>query len=262
MDLARRFRKARSIIDPAFRMRQKYEAEIAYWQGELKNLDRWFNRRDLDWWGLKPPATRLTPSDNWVVNAVLTMHALRPSYHEELRIERNHFSGRRVLEIGNGPLAPILQFDNCERHAVDPLNNTYMLAGWPMFEYDAKFLSLGAERLPFPDGYFDAVIAVNALDHVDDFNRVAAEMQRVLKAHGEVRFEVEYHRPTTTEPLELDDNQVRTAFDKCDMMVVINRTGREMFIEQARRYGLLENQFERFGEERFVTWSGAKRLAR
>jgi len=258
MDFARRFRKARSIIDPAYRMRQKYEAEISYWQGELKHLDRWFNHRDTDWWGIEPPTKPLNLSNNWIVNAVLTMHALRPSYHEELKLERNHFTDRRILEVGNGPLAPILQFDNCERHGVDPLNNTYMQAGWPLFEYDAKFLSLGAEKLPYPDGYFDAVISVNALDHVDDFSRVASEMQRVLKPGGEVRFEVEYHRPTTTEPLELDDDRVRAAFDRCDMNVVINRSGREMFTEMAKRYNLLQNQFERFDEERFVTWSGAK----
>src|SRR5580692_7503150 len=102
MDIARKFKKARSIIDPVFRMRQKYEAEISYWRGELKHLDQWFNRREIDWWGIKPPTKPLTPSDNWIVNAVLTMHSLRPSYHEELKIEHDHFAGRRVLEIGNG----------------------------------------------------------------------------------------------------------------------------------------------------------------
>jgi ubiquinone/menaquinone biosynthesis C-methylase UbiE len=83
-------------------------------------------------------------------------------------------------------------------------------------------------------------------------------MQRVLKPRGEVRFEVEYHRPTITEPLELDDNKVRAAFNRCDMKVVINRSGREMFTEMAKRYNLLQNQFERFDKERFVTWSGTK----
>jgi hypothetical protein len=122
MNIAHKFSRARSIIDPAFRMRQKHEAEISYWRDELKHLDRWFSRRETDWFGIKPPTTPLTSSNNWIVNAVLTMHSLRPSYHEELKIERDHFTGRRVLEIGNGPLAPILQFDNCERHGIDPLS--------------------------------------------------------------------------------------------------------------------------------------------
>src|SRR5206468_1167677 len=131
-----------------------------YWRGELQRLELWFVKGTTDWWGIKPPtpAQKKNLSSSWIINAVMTMHALRPSYHEELKIGRDHFLGGRILEIGNGPLIPILQFDNCERHGVDPLNNMYMKAGWPLFGYDAKILSMGAETLPYPDGYFDAVV--------------------------------------------------------------------------------------------------------
>jgi ubiquinone/menaquinone biosynthesis C-methylase UbiE len=259
MNIAGKLSKARAIIDPNYRQQRKYEAELQYWRSELQHLDRWFNRREVDWWGIRPPTRPLTPTDNWIVNAILTMHDLRPSYHEELKIGGDHFAGRRVLEVGNGPLAPVLQFNNCERHGVDPLNNSYLEAGWPLFAYDAKFLSIGAEKLPYPDGYFDAVISVNALDHVDDFGSVASEMQRVLKKGGELRFEVEYHTPTVNEPHQLDDAQVRAAFNQSNLEVVVNRSGREMFTEMAKRFNLLENQFERFDKERFVTWVGTKR---
>jgi hypothetical protein len=99
----------------------------------MKLLADWFTQGTADWWGIKPPRAdqKLNVSKNWVVNAVMTMHAMRPIYTEELKIDRKHFAGRRVLEIGNGPLAPILQFENCERHGVDPLNNLYMASGWP-----------------------------------------------------------------------------------------------------------------------------------
>jgi ubiquinone/menaquinone biosynthesis C-methylase UbiE len=53
--------------------------------------------------------------------------------------------------------------------------------------------------MPYPDAYFDAVISVNALDHVDDFERVASEMQRVLRKGGGIYFEVECHAPAVTE---------------------------------------------------------------
>jgi ubiquinone/menaquinone biosynthesis C-methylase UbiE len=85
-----------------------------------------------------------------------------------------------------------------------------------LYEYDVKVISFGAEKLPYPDNYFDAVLSVNALDHVDDFDQVAAEIQRVVKPGGEIRFEVEYHAPTVTEPLSLDDNKVREAFSKSE----------------------------------------------
>jgi ubiquinone/menaquinone biosynthesis C-methylase UbiE len=142
-------------------------------------------------------------------------------------VGRDHFVGRRVLEIGNGPLAPILQFEGCEPHGVDTLNNMYMNAGWPLFGYDARLLSIRAETLPYPDGYFDAVISVNALDHVDDFGKVASEMQRVLKSGGELRFEVEYHEPTVTEPLRLNDDKVRQAFRSSDMDIICNVSAKQ-----------------------------------
>jgi ubiquinone/menaquinone biosynthesis C-methylase UbiE len=102
------------------------------------------------------------------------------------------------------------------------------------------------------------VIRMNALDHVDNFNPAASEMQRVLKKGGEMRFEVEYHAPRVCEPHELDDAQVLSAFNRCDLRLVANRSGREMFTELVKRYNLLPNQFQRFDKERFVTWSGIK----
>ena len=41
-----------------------------------------------------------------------------------------------------------------------------------------------AEKLPFPDGYFERVIMVDALHHVCDQKETAAELWRVLKPGG------------------------------------------------------------------------------
>src|SRR5437868_2675757 len=206
-------------LNPAYQLKRKHEAELAYWQSELKHLKKWFEDGTTDWWGIRPPSAsqKLAVSRLWTVNAVATMHAIRPTYTEELCVERDHFTGSCVLEIGSGPLAPILQFTDCTRHCVDPLTNLYMAAGWPLFEYDAKFLGVRGECLPYPDGYFDAVISVNALDHVDDFERVASEIQRVLRRGGGIHFEVEYHGPTVTEPVKLSDTRIVKAFSSCDL---------------------------------------------
>ena len=134
-----------------------------------------------------------------------------------------------------------------------------MTCGWPLFEYNAKFVNAGGERMPYPCEYFDAVISVNALDHVDDFERVAAEIQRVLKREGEIYFEVEYHIPTVTEPVQLNDARVVEAFSRCKLSKIIDRTGHEMFATLVSRFDLLPNQFQRFGAERFVTWRGIRR---
>jgi len=246
---------------PSYRLHRKHEEELAYWRSELKHLKDWFREASSDWWGIRPPTPeqKLNVSGLWAVNAVMTMHSMRPSYIEELRLTPDRFSGERVLEVGSGPLTPILQFRDCTRHCVDPLINMYQTAGWPLFEYDTKFVSIRGETLPYPDGYFDAVISVNALDHVDDFERVASEMQRVLRRGGGVYFEVEYHAPTVTEPINLDDSRVMTAFSGCELNMIVNRSGREMFKALVERFDLLPNQFQRFAAERFVTWHGIRR---
>lgn len=241
--------------------RNKHEAELSYWEGELERLRAWFEDGTADWWGIRPPSAEQkdTSSDDWRVNAVMTMHKLRPSYTEELRIERHHLRGLRVLEVGSGPLAPILQFVECRRYCLDPLANLYTTSGWPLYEYDAKFVCSRGEKMPFPDGYFDAAISVNALDHVDDFEAVAYEMQRVVKQGGRLFFEVEYHQPKVTEPVRLDDERIRSAFSGCELKTVVKRSGREMFQALVDRFDLVPNRFSRFGDEQFVTWHASRR---
>jgi demethylmenaquinone methyltransferase/2-methoxy-6-polyprenyl-1,4-benzoquinol methylase len=45
------------------------------------------------------------------------------------------------------------------------------------------------ETLPFPSGFFDRVTIVDALHHVNDQSRVAAELWRVLKPGGRIVIE-------------------------------------------------------------------------
>ncbi len=45
------------------------------------------------------------------------------------------------------------------------------------------------ESLPFPSGFFDRVTIVDALHHVNDQSRVAAELWRVLKSGGRLVIE-------------------------------------------------------------------------
>jgi SAM-dependent methyltransferase len=247
-------------VKPPSGVNRKYETELEYWKNELRRLEAWFVDGTTDWWGLAPPTPeqKVNISDLWVSNAVMTTTTLRPTYTERLGLERDSFAGKRVLEIGCGPMAPILQFTNCERHGVDPLVNLYMAAGWPLFDYDAKFVNTGGESLPYPDGYFDAVIAVNALDHVDDFEQVASEMQRVLRAGGEAQFEVEYHMPTVTEPVKLSDSRVVKAFSECDLKMIMSRSGHELFQALVKRFNLQPFEFHH-NSERFCAWRAVRK---
>jgi ubiquinone/menaquinone biosynthesis C-methylase UbiE len=50
-------------------------------------------------------------------------------------------------------------------------------------------LAAASEALPFPDGCFDAVVMVDALHHVAEQGRSAAEMYRVVRAGGTIVIE-------------------------------------------------------------------------
>lgn len=44
-----------------------------------------------------------------------------------------------------------------------------------------RYVGGRSERIPLPNGYFDFVSCLNALDHVDGFDRTIAEIKRVTK---------------------------------------------------------------------------------
>jgi ubiquinone/menaquinone biosynthesis C-methylase UbiE len=49
---------------------------------------------------------------------------------------------------------------------------------------ETAFLSSDSQGLPFPDGSFDAVVAVGVLDLVPDLNQALAEIRRVIRPSG------------------------------------------------------------------------------
>ena len=241
---------------------EKYASEANYWRGEYQHLKDWFVNGTRDWWGLPVPREdqKVNVSPLWATNAIMTMHAIRPAYYEELQLDANTFAGQRILEVGCGPLIPSLQFVDCERHALDPLIETYMRAGWPLFDLDAKPMSTYGERMPYPSGYFDSAIAVNSLDHVDDFQRVASEMQRVVKPGGGIIFEIEYHKPTLEEPHELNDEMVLDAFSFTDLKKVREIGKRDLFFKTCERFGMSTAPFAAFDNtNRYNTFHGIRR---
>jgi ubiquinone/menaquinone biosynthesis C-methylase UbiE len=89
--------------------------------------------------------------------------------------------------------------------------------GYPLHTYrtGTRFVHGHSEAMPIPDGFFDAVISVNALDHVDDFATTAREIGRVLRPGGRLRMHLHYHPANPVEPQQLDDRAVREAFAWC-----------------------------------------------
>ena len=104
-----------------------------------------------------------------------------------------------VLELGAGTGANFAHYDQCARvTAIEP--DGHMLEG-----ASAKLASLTganialqechAERLPFTDRSFDAVVATLVLCSVGDLEATLREVMRVLRPNGEFRF-IEHVRGT------------------------------------------------------------------
>ncbi len=196
--------------------RLKRRAETFFWKAELERYCRWYEGETL--YGLAPPGPEVRVSGfSPETNAAMTfLHVYQEErYRDALHLDHTALAGRRVLDVGCGPFPSLLAFDDAERHGLDPLVDRYRAAGYPLKEWTRSgfaYHQAPAEQMPFPADHFDVVVSVNAIDHVDDFGLVVNEIRRVLRPGGEFRLQVNYHPPTVTEPVNIDDEVMRSHF--------------------------------------------------
>jgi SAM-dependent methyltransferase len=193
----------------------KKKAEARYWRNELKHYVDWYEGKKTEW--PSPSQAQKVASCNTIEkNAAMTFCLIRKQieYLHSLQLDASELIGKRILDVGCGPHPSALCFLNCEIYGLDPLTGLYREIGYPMDEYDPRyhFVDGPAEKMPFQDSSFNAVISVNALDHVDDLELVAAEIRRVLQKGGLFRVQVDYHTPTIAEPHTLSDEIVRALY--------------------------------------------------
>ena len=188
----------------------KYADELRFWSWMLERYVRWY-RGEETLNGVRRPPTP-DPLDRSVVEAATTTFCelfQETKYVTDLSLHPLALAGLKVLDVGCGPFASLQAFADCDRHGIDPLIDAYRSLGYPLDAWARRgftYHCAPAEAMPFEDASFDAVVSVNAIDHVDDFAATAAEIRRVLRPHGVFRMHVHYHEATSTEPLELDDD--------------------------------------------------------
>ena len=202
---------------------QKYAAELEFWRNEPEWYLRWYNGQVRELYGVPTPRPeqRVTRHDNTRLNALETwVNADKWRYCKHLFVEPTYFSGKRVLEVGCGPLGLSRFFVGAVMWGLDPLMKSYAEMGYPLNHgvaytpiTDPTTLKHTAEDMPYSDGFFDAVVSVNAIDHVDDFEAAIKECCRVLRPDGELRIEVHYHAATITEPNVINDQRVENAME-------------------------------------------------
>jgi SAM-dependent methyltransferase len=232
--------------EPQAERPQKRSAELQFRRQEIKRYEQWFGGE------LSPLYKTPSPQDHQKVEApnekdasVLTWHKLHQEakYLENLDLPSDAFKGMKLLEVGSGPMPSATCFKDCRLYCLEPLLPEYLQAGFPLHYYEGvTFIHGVAENIPTFDASFDAVISVNAIDHVDSIEETASEIRRVLKPAGLFRIHVHYHSPKICEPIELNDEIFRKLFGWCGHLRKISSSATS-FSADLR------------GDERFVLWS-------
>ena len=142
------------------------------------------------------------------VQGLLTNNHVEYLYTTSFGLDLSFYDGKRILDIGCGPRGSLEWANGATlRIGVDPLAEAYRKLGTE--QHAMQYVACGAEDLPFHDGAFDVVCSFNSLDHVDDLDRVIAEIIRVLAEDGTFLLITEIHRnPTVMEPCAFSWNIV------------------------------------------------------
>jgi SAM-dependent methyltransferase len=125
-------------------------------------------------------------------------------YTEMLGVEKSFYASKKILDVGCGPRGSLEWADEAaERIGLDPLVDRYRELG--IDRHKMTYVNAPSERIPFGDGYFDVVLSLNSLDHVDNIDQTAHEICRVTGVGGYFFVMVEIHpHPTIAEPITLD----------------------------------------------------------
>jgi SAM-dependent methyltransferase len=194
----------------------KHASETKFWKDEIDRYNQWYAGQLEEMYSTICP----TEAEKVVVrdpahSAILTWHKKHQEvkYLHDLNLDKSVFKGKKILDVGSGPIPSATCFEGADLYCLDPLLDQYLSVGFPLHYYgDVKFVHGYSEKIPVQDNFFDVVLSANALDHVDDFEVTASEIKRILKKDGVVIFHLHYHPPTQNEPLELNDERVLNAF--------------------------------------------------
>ncbi len=136
-------------------------------------------------------------------------------YKHDLYLNDDSFVEKRILDLACGPHCGIIGFQGAEKYGVDHLIDEYRKIGYPLDEHGVEYCNAKSEKLPYPNDFFDAVLCVNALDHVDDVSDSLREISRVLKPNGRFLAQINLHKtPSLCEPNCLTHEFLARELDK------------------------------------------------
>lgn len=197
----------------------KKQAELSYWSNLVKELTR--------------DCKSLAQKEEKLIR--LCYEITYPRYKRTLYLEDDSLEGKRVLDLGCGPHGGLIGFKGCDKYGVDHLIDEYKKLGYPLDKHGIKYYSAKSERMPFSNFYFDMVVCVNTLDHVDSLEKTIREISRVLKKDGRFISQINFrNKPTITEPIVLNHKMLISMLSKNNL--ILTRRIFQYHINQEDRY--------------------------
>ncbi|MCW8924735.1 MAG: class I SAM-dependent methyltransferase [Xanthomonadales bacterium] len=232
--------------DESVTQQAKQAAELQFWIEEITRYRKWYRGELSPLYRTPGPLEhQKVKSTSEKDSSILTWHRLHQEvkYLEDLDLPADVFQGMKVLDVGAGPIPSATCFKGCRLYCLEPLIPQYLEAGFPLHYYDnVNFVHGAAENIPLKDDFINAVISVNAIDHVDDIEATSSEIRRVLKPGGLFRMHVHYHQAMVCEPIVLNDRIFRELFGWCGDL-------RKLKVSNSNHSTLLDDQ------ESYVLWS-------
>ena len=142
----------------------------------------------------------------WKIQKIKTPKLNNDHYEEfyttTFGLRREDYEDKKVMDIGCGPRGSLEWVPHSTTAVgLDPLANDYLNLHSDSDQLKMQLVEGYSESIPFEDNYFDIVTSFNSLDHVEDLQQSADEIQRVIKPGGLLLLICDVNRKATlTEP--------------------------------------------------------------
>ena len=179
----------KSVVGPIYRKIVPYPTpdkgaeELRFW---VKEYEREGGRFENDWYAKNMLAMAAEDDDTFL-------------------------AGMIVADFGCGPRGSLQWASSAkERIGIDVLAQAYTQR-FDMSSHGMRYVANTEEEIPLPSDHLDFLFTVNAMDHVDSFDRMCMELLRILKPGGEFIGSFNLHEPPTPcEPQSLDEDTIQS----------------------------------------------------
>lgn len=171
----------------------KHESEVEFWRNKFDEDKQFFRN---DWYKKTMLAMATEQNDDFIKDKILADFGCGPRGTLE-------WAKSAKIKIGIDVLADLYvdEFKDC------------------LLKHGMIYLKSTENAIPLPSNFIDVMFSLNAIDHVDNFEEMCAEILRVLKPKGLLIASFNLNEPVSiTEPQSLTESKVKESIlDKMEI---------------------------------------------